>query len=226
MENMSHHNDHNDPVEDNPDFEQPLDIDDERSPQLDKVKCRCRCGCACNSSRSGNENTEDGGGGESDDGNSVDGEEGADIETEVGDMGFFNLQRLGLVVARHQRLIAADASRQHTCCCFIRPNGLRTPSSSMLVHLSPSQRSMSTPSLSQASTDGMSLDSSGFLFQAGGQFEPLAAPLMPGYHFTHTPIQLAPELEFSFPIGIALHYPSELEIESGTPHDFPAYDLW
>ncbi|KAK3675470.1 hypothetical protein LTR78_004553 [Recurvomyces mirabilis] len=213
--------------EHSPDVEQATEVDSERSPQLDLVKCRCRCGCACNSSRPNDELTEEGGGAEFEDEMSVDGEEGADKETEFGDMGSMTPLVVRLILARHQRCTCSDTPRPYACCRTMSSDDHPTPGGSMLVRLSPSQRTMSTVSLlSQSSNDEMSLHSSGIIYQAGTQFEQGEAQSVPEYHFVRTPLRVVPEPEFPFMFEITVHYPDELEIETGATHDFPMYDLW
>jgi hypothetical protein len=244
IENNNGH-DHNGP-EYNP--EVPQMIDSERSPQLDKVICRCRCGCACSSSRGGAEIESDGGGcavqgapgfdsaasdTASDDGRSVNGDEGAhaEHEVEVGDLGMVKIKTIMTALARHRR-----------CTCHPRGPGMPYadddacfgidsmtslgffPTDSMIAeHGSDLSRVTSMGSMSVHSGSTRSMDSSGFMPCVGEHLE------MPAYHFTATPILLTQEISFPLNVNAGLHYmryPMDLSMSDSASTVHSEYDMW
>ncbi|KAK0966095.1 hypothetical protein LTR91_017712 [Friedmanniomyces endolithicus] len=176
-------------VEDSPTVDSSVDVDSERSPQLNKVICRCRCGCACASSRDGNDMNCDGGGQsmdtarymscttdntESDDGGSD--EDAKDDVVEIGDFGLVSIRAIHMALAKQNRCTCHGSvlseSEVYTFSTRSPLDGSGfLPDNSLIVEVgsnSEHSTTMSTSSLGFAAYNSSPGDIVGFM---GGQFE-------------------------------------------------------
>ncbi|KAK0896570.1 hypothetical protein LTR57_022496 [Friedmanniomyces endolithicus] len=193
-------------VEDSPTVDSSVDVDSERSPQLNKVICRCRCGCACASSRDGNDMNCDGGGQsmdtarymscttdntESDDGGSD--EDAKDDVVEIGDFGLVSIRAIHMALAKQNRCTCHGSvlseSEVYTFSTRSPLDGSGfLPDNSLIVEVgsnSEHSTTMSTSSLGFAAYNSSPGDIVGFM---GGQFELLLPHPVPQDLFVRTPL--------------------------------------
>ncbi|KAK1075826.1 hypothetical protein LTR74_000234 [Friedmanniomyces endolithicus] len=235
-------------VEASPPVDPSVDVDSERSPQLNKVICRCRCGCACASSRDGNDMNCDGGGQrmdtarymccttdstESDDG--VSEEDPKDYKIEVGDFGFVSVKAIHLALAKQSRC---------TCHCSVLSesevftfsnrspldgSGFLSDDSLIVEAGSNSEHSttMSTSSLGIAAYNTSPGDIVGFM---GGQFELLLPRPVSQDFFMRTPLLLGhePQSCSNIQLGSECHhyFPEGFSIGDSASSGHTEYDMW
>jgi len=248
MDSMASHNDQ-DHIHDKdyPSMEAPIAVDSERSPQLNKIIARGRQGCACAASRGGRQVPVDGGTqivradtasvAESDNGSSVNGEEGLDDhKVEVGDFGYVSVRVI----------YAALAKRLHCGCNCVRkddypftasnsPAASGYPSGSSLIveHDSGDEDSMNmsisslAPSADGTGTRGTSLG--GLVRHMGGPFEFDIVHTIPANNFIRTPIILGHEAQYclnmDIGMGYRLFYPDHLSIVEGSSSGHSEYNM-
>ncbi len=235
-------------VEDSPTVDSSVDVDSERSPQLNKVICRCRCGCACASSRDGNEmNCDDAGqttdtarymsctteSTESDDGLS----EGdpKDYKIEVGDFGFVSVKAIHMALARHSRCTCHGSVYSESEVFtfsnrspldgsdFLSDDSLIVEAGSNSEH----STTMSTSSLGIAAYNTNPGDIVGFM---GGQFELLLPHPVSQDVFMRTPLLLGhePQSCSNIQLGSECHhyFPEGFSIGDSASSGHTEYDMW
>ncbi|KAK5117610.1 hypothetical protein LTR62_005033 [Meristemomyces frigidus] len=193
-------------IQDSPAPDQPTDVNDPRSPQLDKVKCRCRCGCACACSRDGRGPTAssvvsevEGAEGDESPGpatgvrlergapSTVDGQENMDDFFEAGDLGPTCYSAIHRALARRKQCTGICQLEDQTT-PPISPAAWTSHhhSSSSSLHVpTTDQRSLSTVSLALSalsSVGSRSTSSSGFLPFIGHHLDVDLAHWGPGHY--------------------------------------------
>ncbi|KAF2769536.1 hypothetical protein EJ03DRAFT_336209 [Teratosphaeria nubilosa] len=222
----------------------PVNVDSERSPQLDLVVCRSRCGCACASSRGDGGSAFDGSGGSGsmveeamasltasgaspDYEEFVDGDEGArNEEIEVGDLGVFNRHFVIAALMKHARCKCHNQEQSTYGLDSITSSGYLS-NESMAVHQGSevsrvTSQAMSISSGSPQSASTSSLSSSGVLGFAGGQFDDTDVFAHP-YFVVAAPLQMSNDNPFAAAMEMTMHHGLHFSIEQSALEDPSAY---
>ena len=220
----------------------PAAVDGNRPPQLNTVICRCRTGCACACSRAGNDADSEGGGNceamdqsypglttcgssTTDDTDSVDGEEGADLEVEIGALGKVKVKTIVRALLEQGRNMCRRCGRRiaSSGVSSMDTSGYLEHDDSVVVNLSQRQRTLSSSNSTVSSISvigGRNMSGSDYLPEMGVHFEtetqqPISQSHL--HHFTRTPMPLAhqPIYCFNMAIGPRPRYPYATELSIG-----------